>query len=454
MDVQAKKGRGKIAESEKAVYRFRNGIAVAMALLVLFNNFHFVSAEDKWPSISEISADSYIVIDQNTGNVLLEKNSNKKINPASLTKILTAILGIENLKPDQEITVSKAAASLSDSESTIDLIAGEILTFKELLYGMLLSSGNDAAIAIGEKVGGNAAAFITSMNKKSKDIGATNSSWSNPQGITAETHYSTSHDLALITRYALQMDLFRTVVDTPVYSMATTNKHPFSGWNILENTNKLLRFQNDIYASDRIYEIFGVKTGTTTAAGSNVIATAHVKNGLQLICVLNGVRGDNSKNQWAYMRTLIIEASKITDGVQDVLVENMAVKPDNDTNKWYPGQSFSLFIGNNPKSDLLVEKTGNELTVKTKTDNKLLFSTTASKTLNNISEITSKDPGSGSDLPQNNSESQGSTSNQNKMSLALVIVFGIVILIGLCCLLIIISSLRNKNRKNGKNSKY
>lgn len=454
MNIQKMKGRAK--NSNRVIMPlFRNGLLIALVLMLIFNSTSFIYAEEKWPSVDEIVADSYIVIDQNTGNVILEKNSSKKINPASLTKILTAIIGIENLGLDQTITVSKAAASLSESESTIDLISGEILTFKELLYGMLLSSGNDAAVAIGEKVGGNAASFIALMNKKSKEIGAMNSSWNNPQGITAETHYSTSADLALITRYALQNELFRKVADTPVYSMATTNKHPFSGWNVLENTNKLLRFQNDYFASDRIYEISGVKTGTTTAAGSNLIATAHTKNGLQLICVLNGARGDNSKNVWAYTRTLFEEASKVTDGVQNILTENSAIIPANDPNKWYPAQSFSLFIGKNPELDVIVEKAGDEIQIKAKTDNKILFSTAAKNTIN-TSEISASDSDSESRPEQNSSSISENASSTYYMitvnkNIILIVLFGIAILIGLSFLIII---LKSPKRKNGKNKNY
>lgn len=355
----------------KTKYGIRTSLFKRVLVFVLiFTNIAnfttFVHAGDKWPAINEIDADSYIVINKNTGETILEKDSGKKINPASLTKVLTAIIGIENLDLSQEITVSKAAASLSDNESKLDLIAGEKLTFYELLNGLLISSGNDAAISIAEAVSGNIASFSILMNKRAKEIGAKNSSWSNPQGITATNHYTTAYDLLILTRYALQNEVFKKIVNTSVFSMATTNKHPFSGWNILENTNKILRYQDIYFASDLFNNVSGVKTGTTTAAGSNLIATAKTKNsGVELICVINGVRNDNSKNLWAFTRTLFEEAARITTGSQNSTVidnnnqNNSSISGDDSLNSSVSeqiksSQSVANLTSNNNNSTIII----------------------------------------------------------------------------------------------------
>ncbi len=374
------------SNNKKVVIFDKIKLAPILILLIAFilTSNNFVNANENWPTIKEIKADAYVVIDKNTGNILLEKNSTKRVHPASLTKLITAIIGLETLDLNQEITVSKTVDSLSDNESKLDLIPGEKLQFQELLYGLLLSSGNDAAVAIAEAVSGNRDAFVLQMNNKSKEIGTKNSSWSNPQGITSTLNYSTSFDLAIITKYAMQNETFKKVVSTNVYSMAITNKHQFNGWNILENTSKLMRFQETYFASDLIYSISGVKTGTTDAAGSNLISTAHMKNGLELICVINGVRDDYSKNIWAYTRTLFEEASKITSGIQPILTKNISIKEiTDDRAKLYPSKSFSLFIGDNPKVDVVINKDGNDIVVKTLADSKILFKTIATTDIQN-----------------------------------------------------------------------
>lgn len=411
-------------------------------LSILIGSMRFASAEDNWPTIDEVQADAYVVIDMNTGNVIMEKNSNERIHPASLTKIITAIVALESFSLDEQITVSKAAASLSSSESTIDLIQGETLTFKELLYGMLLSSGNDAAMTLADGYKGGAAAFLAKMNSKSKEIGALNSSWNNPQGITADAHYSTSYDLALITRYALQNDTFSKVVGTGTYSMAPTNKHPYSGWNVLENTNKLLRFQDEYFASDMIYSVSGVKTGTTTAAGSNLITTAHLKNGLEVICVLNGVRGDNSKNTWSFTRTLLEEAAKVSEGIQTVVIENEPIVPANDAASWIPEETFALFIDDGPKIDVLIQKESNQFLLQT-TDGKTLFKT-------NIVQSSDSDAVSSDDSQvtsgQTSSTSQDSTVNENVNRVWIIVLLGVIIVVGAVLIIIIIGRTKNHNK--------
>ncbi len=325
-------------------------IAYITVFVILLNFFrgaclYALSDDHVKPSIDDIIADSYIVADMNTGISILEHDADKRIHPASLTKILTAVAAMKSLNEDDIITTSQYAGSLSNNESKIDLIPGEQMKFKDMLFGMMVSSGNDAAVAIAEHVSGSIGSFASVMNSISAEIGAKNSSWVNPSGITDLGHTTTSRDLAVITRYAYGFDLFVEAVGTDYYSLPPTNKHPYTDWNVLENTNKLLRLQNDYYGIDMLYDIQGVKTGTTTAAGSNLIVTAHAKNGLELICVINGVRGDNARNIWVYAVALLENAARIQDGVHLVLSEGVetSINTSQGPQNVKPARSFSFF---------------------------------------------------------------------------------------------------------------
>lgn len=352
-------------------------IALSVAVILVFNSSFLTSAisaeEVIRPAISDIAADSYIVIDRNTGETIIEYNSDKKINPASLTKVLTSIIAIETLKRDDVITTSEYAGTLPDGESKLDLLPGESMPFDDMLYGMLLVSGNDAAVAVGEHISGSRSAFAVLMNRKSEEIGTKGSSWTNPSGVTDAAHFSTAADLALLTRYALRLDLFREVVSTQVYSLPPTNKHPFTGWNVLENTNRLLRLQDSFYASQYIDEIIGVKTGTTSAAGSNLITAAHSTNGLDLICVINGVRERDARFIWIYTLSLLEAASQTTDGVQPIIDSKEKVEETGTGLFKFPERSLALYNPGNKDYNIAVTQENG--TVKVTAGEETIFTT-------------------------------------------------------------------------------
>lgn len=322
--------------------KFTKSISLLVIIAIISLNYSTSFANEKVirPNIEDIKADSYIVIDKNTGNIILEKNSNLSIHPASLTKILTAIIALENIQPNDIITVSQNAGSLSMYESTIALMPGEKMPFNDILHGLLLGSGNDSAIAIAEHISGTIGAFTTIMNNKSKEIGLKNSSWVNPSGVTDAGHKTTSQDIANLTKYACKNETFKKIVQTKYYSLPITNMHPYSDWNVLTNTNKLMILQNNFFLNDSLYKITGVKTGTTPAAGSNLITAAHGQNGLELICVVNGVRERESTNIWIYTLALLEKASSITEGVQSILKENEPILSDD---KILSKRAFSIF---------------------------------------------------------------------------------------------------------------
>ncbi|MDN5332385.1 MAG: hypothetical protein PWP45_1610 [Tepidanaerobacteraceae bacterium] len=231
------------------------------------------------PSPPSIVGLAGVLMDVKTGRVLYEKNAHLKLEPASTTKIMTAVLALEkgNLS---DIVITGKEPTLVDG-SRIYLEEGERLTLEQMLYGMMLNSGNDAAVAIAEHIAGSVPEFVKLMNEKAKSIGATNTNFVNPSGLPDKNHYTTAYDLALIARYALlNYPEFRKIVATKTYYIPWQGKE----WDrTLINHNKLLW---NLEGAD------GVKTGYTRSAGQTIVASA-TRNGWQLLAVVLKSRGRN-----------------------------------------------------------------------------------------------------------------------------------------------------------------
>ncbi len=214
------------------------------------------------------SAHSYILMDANTGRVLLSKDKDSKRLIASITKIMTAVLAIESGKLDDIVVVDSSIKSAYGSGIYIE--EGEEITLKDLLYGLMLRSGNDAAAMIASYVGGTEENFIKMMNSKAKELGMKNTTFYNPSGLpTPSGNYSSVYDMALLTKYAMQYDVYREIVSTKKYKIATNKKTYI--WN---NKNKLLRYDF----------ITGGKTGYTEESGRTLVSTANI-DGMSLIVV-------------------------------------------------------------------------------------------------------------------------------------------------------------------------
>ncbi|MBO4884462.1 MAG: D-alanyl-D-alanine carboxypeptidase [Clostridia bacterium] len=227
----------------------------------------------------QIYAQSFILINQEDGRVLMEKNADVRMNPASITKIMTLLLAVEYHAGalNEVITVPRAAEDIPKDSSVVPITVGEEMTFTDLLYGMMLRSGNDAANAVAVLVGGSIDGFVDMMNDRAKELGCTGTHFVNPHGYTADGHYTTARDLAIITRAAMQNATVRRIVGTGQYTMSPTN---LRGEYIIQNSNLLV-----VYGSEFRYSgATGVKTGTTSAAGQCLVSAAD-KNGVKLICV-------------------------------------------------------------------------------------------------------------------------------------------------------------------------
>jgi len=221
-----------------------------------------------------------IAIDADSLNLLYGKNIDTKIYPASITKIMTAILTIENLDLSKEVVVSKTAIKIPWDSSSIYLKEGEILTVEELLYGLLLNSGNDAANVLAEAVSGNIHDFVTLMNAKAKDLNCTGTNFVNAHGYSHDNHYSTALDIVKIFDYCTKNETFMKIISTKSYVIQETNKTKTKRY--LNNTNRLiLTKEESVYSRYYKYAIGG-KTGYTDEAGRTLV-TIGEKDGKKVI---------------------------------------------------------------------------------------------------------------------------------------------------------------------------
>lgn len=239
-----------------------------------------------------VSAASAVLMDAATGEILYGKQTDARRPPASTTKIMTAILGLELGRPDEIVTVSRKAAAVG--EATLHLDPGEKIILYELITGALVRSGNDACVAIAEQISGSEEQFVQLMNKKALLLGAQNTNFVNTNGLPNKDHYSTAGDLALMARYGLQIPQFSSITRQKETDIHFLEPDVFMD---LRNTNKLL--WNYPYAD-------GVKTGTTTAAGKCLVASASKEGRQLLVVVLNAPDrfGDAKKLlEWGFERS-------------------------------------------------------------------------------------------------------------------------------------------------------
>ena len=229
-----------------------------------------------------IFSDAAILIDSNSGKTLYEKNSTKKVYPASTTKILTAILAIENIENLQEITtVNYSAISVIPSGySSAYLSEGEEISLEYVLQAFLIHSANEAGNVLAEHVSGSIEKFVELMNQKLKEIGCKNTHFVNTNGIHDENHYTTAEDMAIIARYCMKNQTFRKIVAMKSCTIPKTNK---SDERYYKNTNDLVNPSSEYY----LKECIGIKTGYTTPA-QNCLISACNKDGLELIAVVLG----------------------------------------------------------------------------------------------------------------------------------------------------------------------
>lgn len=219
----------------------------------------------------KINSRSAVVIDRKSKNIIYGKNENVKKAMASTTKIMTAMVVIQNTNLNNIVDISKKAAGTGGSR--LGLKAGDKITVKDLLYGLLLRSGNDCAVALAEYVAGSVPEFSNLMNQNAQMLGLNNTHFVTPHGLDEEEHYTTAYELAILADYALNNEVFAQIVNTKSYTI-NINKNS----KTLNNTNELLGNLNGVY---------GVKTGFTNGAG-RCLVTSIKRGNLDVICVVLG----------------------------------------------------------------------------------------------------------------------------------------------------------------------
>jgi serine-type D-Ala-D-Ala carboxypeptidase (penicillin-binding protein 5/6) len=227
------------------------------------------------PKPPAINAGASVLMDLNSGEVLYSKNMNYKYGPASTTKIMTALLTLENCKLEDVVVVGKKPPF--EGGSKIYILEGEKLTIEQMMYGLMLTSGNDVANALAEHISGSVEEFAKLMTKRAKEIGCLNTHFSNANGLKNDNHYTSAYDLALITRKAMESPIFRKVVSTVNYQIPPTNKQKQIRY--LHNHNKMLSVKIDKYPGAD-----GVKTGYTIKSKYTYVGSA-TRNGRTLIAV-------------------------------------------------------------------------------------------------------------------------------------------------------------------------
>jgi serine-type D-Ala-D-Ala carboxypeptidase (penicillin-binding protein 5/6) len=245
----------------------------------------FAKTDSRVLGSSDISAKSALVYDISKDKAVFEKNPSQKLPMASLTKIMTAVIAIENKQEDNRYVVK---GSDLVGENSMGLSAGEVLGLEELLYGLLLPSGNDAAEVLASNFPTGRTGFIDAMNQKAQSLGLKDTHFTNPSGLQGDgEQYTTTYDLLVITRYALEKPLFAKVVSTAEHSISDSAEH--KGYNLTNDTNLLTTYEG----------VKGVKTGFTDEAGLCLVTYLDYKGNRFIAVILN------SQDRRAEMRSLL-----------------------------------------------------------------------------------------------------------------------------------------------------
>ncbi len=253
---------------------------MAVTLTAFFGVETTAYAAPAWPEAPETGAKSVVLMEASTGSVLYEKKGEEKMFPASTTKLMTALLAIENDKFDETVTMSHDAVySMGWDASRVGMNEGETLSLEDCLYAVLLASANEVCYAVAEHTAnGNIDAFIRMMNDRAKELGCVNSHFTNPHGLHDPEHYTCAYDLALIMRGCLKYPVFSEISNHHYYTLPATNK---SEPRDIPQTHKILRKRIQCEG------VFAGKTGYTDEAG-HCLVTAAERNGMTLICVVMG----------------------------------------------------------------------------------------------------------------------------------------------------------------------
>ena len=270
---------------------------------ISLNMEELISTSSEVGSVPNLNARYATIYDRASKTILYDKNANEKTKMASTTKIMTAIVVLENSNLQDIVTISKKAALTGGSR--LGLSTNDKISVENLLYGLLLCSGNDAAVALAEHIGGNVENFAKMMNEKARKLGLSSTNFVTPHGLDSDEHYTTAYELAKITDYALENGIFSKIVKTKSYTI-TINNHSKS----INNTNELL---------GNLEGVYGVKTGFTNGANRCLVTSCKRQN-LDIICVVLGcdTKKDRTKDSinlinYAFNNFSVVNIEEIID---------------------------------------------------------------------------------------------------------------------------------------------
>ena len=296
-----------------------------------------IEASSNSSEFPTINSRAYVVIDRKSNTVLVGKNEYAKKKMASTTKIMTSLIIIENCNLSDTVTISKKAANTGGSR--LGLKTGDKITVHDLLYGLMLRSGNDAAVALAEYTSGSIPKFANLMNKKAEELGLTNTHFVTPHGLDQDEHYTTAYELALLTNYALNNSKFCQIVGSKTYTI-TINGYP----RTLTNTNELLGVLDGVY---------GVKTGFTNGA-NRCLVTSCKRGDMDIICVVLGADTKKFRTQ---------DSIKLINySFSNFSYINISEIIDDEFNKWKDNncQKFNVYKGISNNVELYYTKPSSE----------------------------------------------------------------------------------------------
>ena len=332
---------------------------IVLSVIIICLSVFPVSAVDYKFNADTVSDEVYLE-NLNAGAVVYEKNSNKRSYPASTTKIMTFIITAENVSDleNTSVTIKQDIISGLDLESTVMGLSshiGEKVSVKDLLYGLMLPSGNDAALVLADYVGGGISGFVEKMNAKAAELGCKNTHFANPHGLYDTNHYSTAHDMALIAKHAMKIKGFMDICNTVYYTP--------DGFKTLHNTNYML--DSEAEGGQYYYQYTkGIKTGYLDEAGKCLV-TSSDKNGDKYLCVCLGAAFSYAENvnyamkdsaklyDWAYKNLGVQTLYSPSNSLASVDVKYVR---NGKTLEAVPEKEISAFLPNNyDKKKLKVE---------------------------------------------------------------------------------------------------
>ena len=246
------------------------------------------------------NSEACILMDVKSDKILYAKNAYERMYPASTTKILTAYIILKNCDLNATVTVSHDAANPGHSSSVCGLKEGDVITVQDLLYGLLLESGNDAAIALAEYCSGSVEEFAKLMNSTAKSFGATNSNFVNPSGLPDENHYTTIYDMYLIFSNAISLESFVAIISSQTHDAAYTNAQGSAVSKTFKNTCGYL---TGAYTAPENVTVTGGKTGTTGEAGYCLVLLSQNAKNERIISIV--YKADGKKDLYSFMNEIL-----------------------------------------------------------------------------------------------------------------------------------------------------